>query len=251
MKKLVMFCVRVSQSFVRNDLHFFAGDITYKLLLSIFPLLIFGFAVIGFLHIDYTEAASFIEGITGMFPPGVMEIIENFVTEVISTRSGTLVSVSIITALYSSSSGFASMARALSNCNGGGDTRNWVHRRLLGIFLSLLFVGIIVAVMVFLVFSRGFGQMMLSVLTVFIIIILIYKVGSCKKISVVQVVPGACITVIGWMGLSLLFNVYVRNFSNFTVVYGSLGGIFILLVWINMMTMILLWGAEVNAQLQR
>jgi len=222
---------------------------TYKLVLSIFPLIIFAFAFVGFLRIDEAAVAAFVESFTGALPPDVMEIFDKFVTEVIGTRSAALLSVSIIAALYSSSSGFASIIKGINTCYGRRDTRSWIRRRVLSILLVLLFVAIVALAMGFMVLSNVLWRFALSVFAIFVIVVMIYKVGSCIKVSVRGVLPGACITVTGWSVFSWLFNIYVRSFANFTVIYGSLGSIFIMLIWLNCITMVLLAGAEVNAHL--
>jgi len=249
MKKFIRFAIRVSKSFARHDLYVYAGDMTFKLILSIFPFILFAFAVVGFLRIDDPALEAFFASIQNAFPPDIVDIFVIFTDEVVKTRNAALLSLSIIIALYSSSSGFASIIKGINNCYGQTDERSWLKRRLLGLLLALLFVGIIVLAMAFMVLGSGALRFMLSLSAIFVIVALIYKIGNSRKVRLKKVLPGTCLTVAGWMLLSFGFNIYVRNFGNFNVLYGSLGSVFLLLVWLNCITLVLLAGAEVNAHL--
>ena len=61
--------------------------------------------------------------------------------------------------------------------------------------------------------------------------------------------PGAIFTVSGWLIFSRLFNFYVNNFSNYDVIYGSLGGVIVLITWLYLSSWTILAGSEVNARL--
>ncbi|MNN58498.1 hypothetical protein D3C81_1735470 [compost metagenome] len=59
--------------------------------------------------------------------------------------------------------------------------------------------------------------------------------------------PGAMFSTIGWIITSILFSIYVNQFSDFTKTYGSLGGVMILLIWLYISSIIILAGGEINA----
>jgi membrane protein len=64
-----------------------------------------------------------------------------------------------------------------------------------------------------------------------------------------EVVPGAVIASLGWVIVSIAFSYYIDNFGNYSKVYGSLGGIIALLMWLYVSSIIILMGAEINASL--
>ena len=259
LKKLVNECMT-------NDLFALSGDMTYKLILALFPLLIFAFNVISFLNLD---SSLILDSINGALPPEVMEIITTFVTEVVDVKSTTLLSASLLMSIFSASSGFASMMRGINKTYGEEDTRNWVHKRLLSMVLVLVFVLVVVLAMGMMIFSNNIRAFILrhlgenetinflfsisgyfiSIFIILVIIVIIYKVGSFKKVKIIDVFPGACVTVIFWLLFSKVFNVYVTNFSRYSVVYGSIGSIFILLIWLNFISAFLLMGSQINALL--
>jgi len=253
MKRFFLFTVNVIKSFFRHNLHIYAGDMTFKLLLSFFPLMVVAIALIGFLGLDDELLTGFASGIASVLPYEVTEVASAFASEVLNeaTAAGTtaILSFSAAIALYNASSGFASVLMGINNCYGQKDTRSFFKRRVLGILLALMFIGIVALVMAFMVLGSGIWRFLLALLAIFAIIALIYKIGNCKKVGFITVLPGTAVAATAWVVLSFLFNVFVKNFTDFAVLYGSLGSVFVMIVWLNFITMALLAGAELNGQL--
>jgi membrane protein len=75
----------------------------------------------------------------------------------------------------------------------------------------------------------------------------IYKILSCKSVRLLSVLPGAAVTVALWVLASKAFEIYIANFSRFSVVYGGLGSVFVMMIWLNIVSFFLLVGSEINA----
>jgi len=91
----------------------------------------------------------------------------------------------------------------------------------------------------------------ISVTIMFISVVLINKLALCRKAKIKSLIPGAFFTVFSWASVSALFNFYIARFSNYASVYGSIAGIIILMLWLNIMCAVLLLGSEINATLER
>lgn len=267
-KNFANFLVRLGHESTKNDLFALSGNLTYKLILAIFPLIIFSLSIIGFLNLG-DSVDMMVESITSALPEQIVNIFSNFVFEVVDIKSTTLLSASLVVAIYSASSGFDSIMLGINKTYGRRDTRNWLHRRALSIALVLIFVMIVLLSLGMMIFSRnirdfifdhiretplldflfGMTGYVVAVIIILVMIVLIYKIGCCKKVTVTDVFPGACVTVIFWILFSKVFNVYVNNFSRYSMVYGSIGSIFVLLIWLNFITSFLLIGSEINAML--
>jgi membrane protein len=76
---------------------------------------------------------------------------------------------------------------------------------------------------------------------------LIYHWGLPRVQSWRRVLPGAILATILWFPITVGFGWYVNNYANYTVIYGSLGAGIALLVWMYLISMIILFGAEFNA----
>ena len=82
-----------------------------------------------------------------------------------------------------------------------------------------------------------------------VILLMICKMCLLRKSRFIQLVPGTLIVVFGWLLMSKFFNIYVNNFSKVSVVYGGLGSVFILLVWLNIISVLILAGNQINAMI--
>lgn len=83
--------------------------------------------------------------------------------------------------------------------------------------------------------------------TMFVTFSLIYGYVPNRKLKYKNIRIGAVFTTIGWVITSLIFSFYVNNFGNYEKVYGSLGGVIGLIIWLYISTLIILLGGELNA----
>jgi membrane protein len=83
----------------------------------------------------------------------------------------------------------------------------------------------------------------------FVVFTLLYWIAPSRRLRLKEVMPGALFSTVGWIVTSVLFSVYVNQFSDFTKTYGSLGGVMILLIWLYISSIIILAGGEINALL--
>mgnify|MGYP001565638376 FL=1 len=81
----------------------------------------------------------------------------------------------------------------------------------------------------------------------FITFFLIYEYVPNSKLKFNNIMVGTIFTTVGWIVTSLLFSFYINNFANYEKVYGSLGGVIALIIWLYISTLIILIGGELNA----
>ena len=92
-----------------------------------------------------------------------------------------------------------------------------------------------------------FVRYSISFILMFVAFHLIYKYLPNRRLKSKNVLGGTVFTTFGWIAASSLFSFYVNNFEVYEKIYGSLGGIFALIVWLYMSTLIFLLGGEINA----
>jgi membrane protein len=80
---------------------------------------------------------------------------------------------------------------------------------------------------------------------------MIYKLSNCKRPRLLSVMPGAMVTVALWIISSKAFNLYINNFARYSKLYGSIAGVFILIMWLNIISTALLLGSEINSMLDK
>ena len=78
---------------------------------------------------------------------------------------------------------------------------------------------------------------------------ILYAAAQDSRQAARNVVPGALAALVGWMVVSAAFAFYVENFANYTVIYGALGTVIVLMMWLNLTALMLIMGAEINGVL--
>ena len=263
MGKWVNLIKRVKNDIVSNETFAVAGEMTYKLTLSVFPLLTFSFSLIGYLNLDTPmleqQAALFL-------PEGVSATLFGFVNSLPTEQSTTFLSASIVVALLTSSSGFRSMMRGINKAYGVTDNRCFFVRFLISVALALIFTAtLIIAIVVLILRNALLGLLTPYVFTIsnlvafltnlgafgimFVTVTIIYKMSASVK-GWRSILPGSLFAVCLWVVLSQLFNFYVNNFPVFSL-YGSIAAAFILMLWFNAISVIMLAGAQINSSLSR
>ncbi len=270
MKTFLNFLKELVKKFNENELMFMSNELTYKLLLSIFPLLIYLINILAFFGIKYQVLqTSFVSAM----PDAVKIILSSFLSSVSafaqSNNVESIMNLTLLLTIWSSSSGFYTIMRGINKTYDVVDERNFVHRRLISIYLVLQFTSTLLISSVFMVFDDALTFLLLqlgividlpSILNILYIcmptliillnVMLVYKISSYKKIKIISTLPGALITVIAWLISSIGYNFYINNFSKYNAVYGVIGSFIIFILWINIISVVLLIGSQINALLE-
>jgi len=262
MKKARTFAIRYVRDVLKNETFNTAGELTYKLMLAILPLMTFLMSLLGFLHLDVTLLDQIL---APYLPYDIHTTLLGFINSLALERNATILSLSIILAIASASSGFRSVMRGINKCYGIRDRRNFIILTLISIALTFVFVITIIVSIVAIVFrsvilefvSRyaefniGLTSVLSSVVTfctMFIALMFIYKISVRQK-SLRSVLPGSLFSVCLWLATARLFNIYIAIFP-VSSVYGSIASAFVMLLWLNMISIIILLGAQLNASLE-
>ena len=220
----------------------------------------------GFLDL---EVGGYIKRIAVAMPSDVREILFVFLEEVVYSKNVSLLSISLLLSVFSASSGFNYLIKGINKAFDIEDERNFIKKRVISILLVFVFSFLITASLILFIFCDAIEKVLIdfigvsdiikgvfgmtgyiiNVIALFGILIVIFKISVYKKTKLRQLAPGTLIVVCGWLMMSKIFNIYVNNFSKISVIYGSLGSIFILLVWLNILSVLILAGNQINAML--
>ena len=264
MKKFILFTKTLIEKINENDIMPLASELTYRMIFSLFPFIIFLIALVGYLNID---SDFLLAEVFAAFPLQIAQVIDGVISETVDTRSPTTLSASLLVSLLSVTTGFRAIMRGINKVYGQTDNRSAAIRWLYSAVLVLaLAVGIISSLIVIIygdmvyslitrhfsaspVFSLIFGLAgILATMTIMLAtIILIYRLSSCQKIKVISLIPGAMLTLVVWAGASKLFNFYINNFSSHSRIYGSIASIILTMLWLNIVSATILIGAQTNA----
>jgi len=267
MYKLILFSVLLNRKIKEKDLLSKANDLTFKILLSIFPLLIFFMTIIAFLDLDIYYLARELEGTV---PVEVLAIVDLFLVEVVGTKRPSLLSTSLILAVVSSTSGFKSLLGAINKAYDEEDHRSFFTIYLISFILVVAFIFSLIVMIVMLIFGNTIIDLLdahfyippfmisvyriltdvFSIIVMLITTILINKLSISKKKSFRSLLPGSLFTVVFWMLASTAFNVYLSTFARISAVYGSVASVIILMLWVNIICTVLIIGSAINAMLE-
>jgi membrane protein len=244
-----------------------AAQLAYYFFLALFPALLFMVALIGFLPVG--DVMNTILSMLGRVAPGdVLTIIQDQVTKIAETKSGGLLTVGALGALWSTSAGLAAIIDTLNQTYGVQEARPFWKVRLIAIGLTLALALFVIVAFTLLLGGPALGErvadwfrlgtafrwswLILQWPVVFALITLavaiVYYYAPDAEQEWVWITPGSVMATLLWLAISLVFRVYVTNFANYNATYGAIGGVIVLMLWFYCSGLALLIGAEVNAQ---
>jgi len=246
-----------------------AAALSFYFLFSLFPALLFLSALLGFLPIRGMLDA-FLDNLARVLPPDAARLIRSTLEQVVQGSSVSLLSFGALASIWAASTGMLSVITALNVAYGVSEQRAWWAQRLLAIALTLGFSVLLLAALTLLVFgpslggalaSRlGYGNLYawlwrvldvpLSVCFVLAAIALVYYFAPAAEQRAPWVLPGAVLATGLWLLASFGLRLYVHAFGNFSTAYGSLGAVILLMLWLYLTGLVLLVGAEVNAEIE-
>ncbi len=247
-----------------DDLGGLAAQTTYYLFLSIFPFLIFLISLLGFTPLDETTVYT---SLNTILPNETARLLTNIIKEVLNNGSLTFLSLGMISALWSTSKGVKSLIKGINRAYDVKEMRSFIHVQLITLVTtftipSLIFTNFMLLVLGDILATKFFTlvgidgtyltswtlvRLLLPIILMVVFFILFYKYAPCRQLKIKNVIGGALFTSIMWILISLLFSYYVKNFGNYTKLYGSVGSIIVLLLWLNMCSLIVYIGGEINA----
>jgi len=264
MTKFYNFFVELYREIKENDLISIANDLTFKILLSLFPFIIFLMALASYFDID---VMFLIDGMYHSLPPDIMDVITPFMIEIFEIRRPQVLSISFAVMIFSASGGFNSAMKGINKAYGQVDERNFIHKRIISIALVFVFAIAIVSALVMLIFNEAIYRVALRLLAdttflnilfsflgyflsigvLLISVMVINRFSLARKKRFRDLLPGACFTVVCWVLFSQVFSIYVNNFSRHSALYGSVAGVMLLMIWLNLICVVMLVGSEINA----
>ncbi|MFD0828447.1 YihY/virulence factor BrkB family protein [Neobacillus sp. M.A.Huq-85] len=247
-----------------DDLNGLSAQLAYFFLLSLFPLLIVLFTLLPYIPIPHQDVLGFIRGFA---PAETMDLIEKNVKYVMNHRNGGLLSFGIIGTIWSASNGINAVVRAFNKAYNVKENRSFIVARGVAILLTLGMIIVFILAIILPVFGREIGvflfskvgfsdefgkiwdalSYLVSAIILFLIFTGLYWIAPNVKLRCRSAFPGAAFSTIGWIVTSMGLRFYVGNFSNFSLTYGSIGAIIVLMIWLYLSAFIIVLGGEINA----
>lgn len=262
MNAIKYFMKRFLTIFQKNQAVMLSAAQAYFYLLSLFPLLIICFAIIPYMGITAHQAVHFLDN---LIPGNIVSIFEKDISSFVETpRSGVLI-VGIVGILWTVSNAMNALVTSINKVYDVDETRPFFIVRLLATALTIGMIAALLFAMLFPIFGNFivdflnnhlevnssfldvyrslrwlFGFILLS-----LYLILLYRYTPNVKLSIPTILPGAFLACILLEVTSLIFSSGVSYFGHFSALYGSLGSVIIIIIWLFFIGFILITGAIV------
>ncbi|MDX1540838.1 MAG: YihY/virulence factor BrkB family protein [Geminicoccaceae bacterium] len=243
-----------------------SGYIAFAGFFALFPFLIFLASLAGFLG-DPGTADEFIAGMFEFMPDDVASTLAPAVREVVQSRQGGLLTFSIILTLWFASNGIEALRAGLNRAYKVSEERPvwWLRLQSIGfvvasaIVILFLTVGVIFGPVVWEALGPSVSQALetklflftaryaVAALLLFVVLMVLHRWLPNARQAYRRVLPGALVTVVLLLAGAAIFSWYVGNLADYSVVYGSLGGVAVTLFFFYVGGIIFQFGAEVNA----
>ena len=265
MNKSLAFIKGFLDKIKREDSIAYAYQLTYGLLLSIFPFLIFIMTLIAYLGLDTSYVLNLLRT---SFPEDIYKLVSGPVVDLVQNQRGGLLSASVFAAVYTSSGGFRAFMKGMNKSMGFKNNRGIVYKYVISIVWVILLATTILLALVGIVFGKQILGLITSyfphfpaaglievlriivpVALLFGILSLAYMFIPIRNIRFKYAFPGAVFSTLRWITVTFLFQFYINNFANYSRFYGTLGAVIGLLLWLSLTSIIMILGSSLNSYL--
>ncbi|WP_235885396.1 YihY/virulence factor BrkB family protein [Paenibacillus cymbidii] len=262
---VIPFLKTVYARYKDDDVPSLAAQLTYYLILAFFPFLVFLLTAVNFPPLNRFD---WLGELTAMLPADTGKSVRDIVTEALTNKNGTLLSIGAVTTLWTASKGAEAIIKALNKAYDAAETRPLWKLKAIALLYTLALAVVIIVSLLSLVFGRllaqavydrlplapsafgwlwGIVQFVLPLAVMLVVYSFLFVHAPNRHLRMKDAIPGAIFATLGWTALSLLFSLYVNHFAHYDDTYGSLGGIVVLLLWLYYSSLLIMVGGEINA----
>jgi membrane protein len=253
---------------IGNDhLSLVAKGVAFSWFMALFPGLIAAVSIYG-LVTSPSDVQTQVTSLASSLPDSAQTLITTQLKSLANASGGALsigLIVSLVLAVWSASNGMSGLVEALNIAYDEEEERNFVIKKGLALVLTvgfLIFFGVtigLIAVFPFLIHLIGtslvveillqIARWAVLVLAAIVALGLLYRVGPDRDAPQVKWLSvGSVVATVIWVVASIAFAFYVNNFGSYSKTYGALAGVVVLLLWFWITALVVLIGAELNAE---
>lgn len=253
-------------SFSKSQYGIRSSAISFKFFMALFPGIIFFLSLIPYIPIENFQS-NLLEGLGNMLPNDVYTLIESTINDLINHKHSGVLSIGFFLSLYFASNGINTLLTAFNSSHQLQLKRKPIRQRLisLGIFgiISISFIIALSAIMLGEYFaynkdyqSLGFairtGYQLLKwgiiIISLILAISTLYNIGNTERTKWKFFSAGATLSTIIIIIASYGLTFFFGNFGKYNELYGSIGSLLMILIWINAASYIMLVGFELSAR---
>jgi membrane protein len=250
-----------------------SAKLSFYFLLSLFPLLLFLVALLGhLLQSGPVLQETLHKYLAAVVPESASGLIDTTLQEITRGSGGGKLSVALLFTLWAASQGMAAIIESLNIAYEVEESRPWWKKHLMALGLTIVSVVLIASALLLMIYGGRLSKIMVSnfgfssfiagawkalewpLLLGFVLMafnILYLYAPNVKHRRWHWLMPGTVVGVALWVMVSLGFKLYLNLFGRFTVTYGSIGAVIILLLWLYLSGTAILIGGEVNSEIEK
>ena len=247
-----------------------AASISWSFFLSLFPFILFLLSLLPYLpHYDKLQFYIFEVLMHNIFPSHIQSDVTGYIKEFIIPNMKNISNLTIVFAMIFAVNGTHSLINGFNlNTN---LKRGAVKEYLVAFVITIAFIVLIIASLLGVYYSEVVLKLFTPQINIswlvdnmakiigfisfptfyFILLALFYWVGCLKITTFKQAMPGAILTTVLFMLLTYFFAIYVKDFAKYNVLYGSIGSIILVMVWVNINIILILLGNELNIAIKK
>ena len=255
----------------RDDCWGRAAELAFQLMFAFFQALILMVAVLSILGANPEVFNSIVYFLGSFLPYELYTVIRGQIVEIARGNTSGILALGVIGTTWTMSTVMLTLNKSFQRSYNIRESRSfWTLRLvallvaivatlLMGLVMSLLFFGILVAT--FLEKNIGYANVLSMMIRVFrlplafvvttLLASLLYRAMVSVRQTLLEALPGALTFCLIWFGCTHVFGIYLRNFALYNKTYGALGVFLILMLWMYLTSLSLLIGGELNAELHR
>ena len=245
-----------------------ASSLAFNFFLAFFPSIIVFFTLIPYIPIIGFQE-TLMEILSNILPPSTNNATFNTLDDIINNQRGGLLSIGFILALYFSTNGMSSLIQAFNASYHIRENESIIKHQLLSILLTVVISALVFLTIILIIFGKttitylvdfqlisqnkivflNIAKWIVLIFMLFIGITTIFNIGPAIKSKIKIFSPGAILATLFIILTSIVFSYYIDNFSQYNKIYGSIGTLIIILLWIYFNAIFLLIGFELNASI--
>ena len=255
----------LTRRYLRHNVGAQSAALAFYLLFMLFPFLIFLSALLGLLQLD---VAGILRALGEFLPAQVVDVVEVYLTYVGSSPSPQLLVFGLVFSIYFPMRATNALMRSVRTAYHLGPAHGVVQMLKTLVYTVLLIATIALTLVLMSVSDRllaycvaNFGlpafiaelwaklRFPLAAVVGYFALFLLYALAQDGRQPWRNIWPGTLAALTAWMGLSWLYAWYVEHIAHYSLLYGSIGTVIVLLIWLNLSATALIMGAELNGTL--
>jgi membrane protein len=261
---------RVYHEFDEDEVFTRSAALAFYFVSALVPMIFFLMAIMGLLAQGHNLQSGLLNYAGRFMPPDAYTLLQKTLKEITTNSTGLKLAIGLVLALWSGSGGVSSIMDALNRCYHVRDSRPYWKQKLIAIALTIALAALTITALVIILYGGDIAQFVgkhtgmsdamvaawkivqwpVALFFVVLAFALLYFWGPDAEQEWKWITPGSTVGVLLWLGVSLIFRVYLHYFNSYSKTYGSLGAVILLLYWLFISGLALLTGGEINSEIE-